>query len=109
MENDKMPFVAIIGGFWTIKDDTAKTEAEKTATEFGAALATAGMGLVVYFSDPASLEPYVVSGYVKTLPRGKGAGSIKARYAQSQIGKVRFPEQAAHKDYFAPELFPGDD
>jgi hypothetical protein len=60
-----MPLVAIIGGLWALNDPD-KADAEKIAREIGAALASAGLGLVVYFSDPASLEPYVVSGYVET-------------------------------------------
>lgn len=47
MANDNMPFVAIIGGIWQLPPDVA-TEARKTAQEIGAALATAGMGLVVF-------------------------------------------------------------
>ena len=81
MANDNMQFVAIIGGIWQL-DDPTKVEARKTAQEIGAALATAGMGLVVYFSDDASLEPHVVSGYVAELPPGVGAGSIRVRYVR---------------------------
>ena len=43
MVNDCMPYVAIIGGFWTLTDDPAKTaEAKQMAREIGAAL-TAGL------------------------------------------------------------------
>ena len=50
-----MPFVAIIGGFWRLHPAKAD-EAKRAARDFGAALAKAGMGLVVYFSDDKSLE-----------------------------------------------------
>jgi hypothetical protein len=43
MENDKTPFVAIIGGLWTLNDDV-KVSAEKAAREMGAAFANAGLG-----------------------------------------------------------------
>jgi hypothetical protein len=110
MENDNTPFVAIIGGLWTV-NAPEKADAEKVAREIGVALANAGFGLVVYFSDPASLEPYVVSGYVKTLSPGHRADLIKVRYARSQAGKVKFSEQAqdAYKSCFELKLFPSDD
>ena len=105
-----MPLVAIIGGLWALNDPD-KADAEKIAREIGAALASAGLGLVVYFSDPASLEPYVVSGYVETLSASKRAGLINVRYAHSQAGKVKFPEQDqdTYKDWFEVKLFPSDD
>jgi hypothetical protein len=79
------------------------------AQEIGAALATAGMGLVVYFSDDASLEPHVVSGYVKALPQGVGAGSIRVRFAEPQKNQVKFAEQATRSELFDLNLFPGQD
>jgi hypothetical protein len=110
MVNDGMPFVAIIGGFWVLKDKDPALfeEAKETAREIGAALANAGMGLVVYFSNPESLEPYVVSGYVKTLPAGTGADSIRVRFAEGQT-EVKFAEQSTHADLFEPKLFAGKD
>jgi hypothetical protein len=57
MANDNMPFVAIIGGFWMLKDPAVAEETKKRAREIGAALAKEGMGLVVYFSNDESLEP----------------------------------------------------
>src|ERR1044072_2046438 len=108
MANNGMPFVAIIGGIWQL-DAAQVDEARKTGQEIGEALATAGMGLVVYFSDDASLEPHVVSGYVKALPLGVGAGSIRVRFAESQKHQVKFPEQATRGELFEPELFPGQD
>ncbi len=112
MADSQMPFVGIIGGFWDLKqsDPIAFNDAKQTAQELGAALAGAGMGLVVYLSDDKSLEPYVVSGYVKALPPGTGAGSIRPRYADSQKKLVYFPEQAMRPEVFAPpDLFPGND
>jgi hypothetical protein len=110
MENDSMPFVAIVGGFWILKDDPAvMEEAKETARELGAALANARMGLVVYFSNEESLEPHVVSGYLKALPAGIGAGSIRVRFAESQKNEVRFAEQATRDDLFERSLFAGKD
>lgn len=108
MKNNSMPFVAIIGGIWQL-DSTAADEAKRTGQEIGAALATAGMGLVVYFSNDASLEPHVVTGYVKALPPGVGAGSIRVRFAESQKNQVKFPEQQQRSELFDPHLFPGQD
>jgi hypothetical protein len=108
MANDNMPFVAIIGGIWQL-DETMKAEARKTAQEIGAALATAGIGLVVYFSDDASLEPHVVSGYVAALPPAVGARSIRVRFPESQRDKVKFAEQDTRGDLFDRLLFPGTD
>lgn len=110
MSNNTMPFVAIIGGFWEIKNNPTKFEEAKTvAREIGAALAAAHMGLVVYFSNEESLEPHVVEGYVKALPAGTGTGSIRVRYAQSQRNLVKFSEQATRKEIFELNLFPSDD
>jgi hypothetical protein len=110
MANEYMPYVAIIGGLWTLKDDPAKTaEAKKMAREIGAALANAKMGLVVYFSNDESLEPHVVSGYVEALPPGTGASSIRVRFAESQRDQVQFAEEATRKDVFDRVLFGGKD
>lgn len=108
MANDGMPFVAIIGGFWKLTP-TEADEARETGQEIGAALATSGMGLVVYFSDDKSLEPHIVSGYVKALPQGVGAGSIRVRFAESQKSQVTFIEEATCPELFERRLFPGDD
>jgi hypothetical protein len=109
MANDGRPFVAIIGGLWMLEEPDA-TKAKKMAREIGAALANAGMGLVVYFSDEGSLEPHVVSGFAEALPAGSGAGSIRVRFAESQKDIVKFKEQDTHHELFEPpELFPGND
>jgi hypothetical protein len=111
MAEDRMPFVAIIGGFWDLKErDPAKfDEAKAMAKEIGEALAKAGMGLVVYLSDDESLEPHVVSGYAGALHEGTGAGSIRVRFAESQKHTVRFAEQDSRGDLFERNLFPGND
>ena len=111
MANDSMPFVAIIGGFWELKrQEPAKfDDAKRMAKEIGAALAKAGMGLVVYYSNDESLEPHVVSGYVATLPAGTGAGSIRVRFAESQKNTVKFAEQATRSDLFDAVVFAGND
>ncbi len=109
MANASIPFVAIIGGLWMLENPAAAEEAKKTAREIGAALANAGMGLVVYFSNDESLEPHVVSGYAETLPTGTGAGSIRVRFAESQKNMVKFAEQATRNDLFELNLFAGKD
>src|ERR1700720_4661384 len=81
-----------------------RSRPRKTAQEIGAALATAGMGLVVYFSDDASLEPHLVSGYVAALPPGVGAKSIRVRFAESQKNQVKFAEQTTRGELFDPIL-----
>jgi hypothetical protein len=109
MAGDRMPFVAIIGGFWGLDDPAKVDEAKKMAREIGAALAEARMGLVVYQSDDRSLEPHVVSGYVKALPAGTGAGSIRVRFPESQKNQVRFTEQAKRDVLFECKVFGGQD
>lgn len=109
MATKRMPFVAIIGGFYHLQDPVAIAEAQATARELGAALAEAGMGLVVYYSDQNSLEPYVVAGFVEATPLGTGAGSIRVRFAESQKHMVKFPEQATRSELFERSLFPGQD
>lgn len=104
MEIENMPFVAIVGGLWQL--DPAQWAAAKAVGEqIGEELAKAGFGLVVYFSDDASLEPHVVAGYAKALP--KGTGKIRVRYAESQRGKVKFKEEATVREIFEISLFPG--
>jgi hypothetical protein len=110
MTTSARPFVGIIGGFWNLKSDPAVfDEAKNLAKEIGASLAAASMGLVVYFSSDESLETHVVGGYVKALPAGAGAGSIRVRYAQSQRNAVKFVEQTTRQDVFELNLFPSDD
>ncbi|MFZ4525108.1 MAG: hypothetical protein ACOYOE_06050 [Chlorobium sp.] len=111
MTKDHLPFIAIIGGFWDLKnnDPAMFDDAKMMAIEIGSALAKAKMGLVVYFSDDASLEPHVVLGYAGALPIGSGVGSIRVRFAESQKGTVRFNEQATRADLFEGNLFPGND
>lgn len=109
MPTDGMPFVAIIGGLWMLKEPAA-TEAKQIAREIGAALANAGMGLVVYWSDAGSLEPYVVEGFAQALRSGSGARSIRVRFAESQRNIVKFKEQGTRPELFEqPQLFPGND
>lgn len=108
MANNSMPYVAIIGGIWQLSPADAD-EARTTAQEIGEALAAAGMGLVVYFADDKSLEPHVVTGYVRALPQGGGAGSIRVRFAESQKNQVKFPEQTTRPELFESRLFPGQD
>jgi len=111
MATESMPFVAIIGGFWDLtKQDPRKVaEAKNMAKEIGTALAKAGMGLVVYFSNDGSLEPHVVSGYAAAIPAGSGAGSIRVRFAESQKHTVNFPEQATRAELFDRRVFAGND
>jgi len=101
-----IPYVAVIGGLRQL--DATKAAAAKAAAEvIGAELAKAGFGLVVYFSSDQSLEPHVVSGYLRALPAG--AGAIRVRYAESQRGQVRFNEETVRPELFEHRLFPGED
>jgi hypothetical protein len=102
-----MPFVAVIGGFHNLGPATRQAAANR-ATELGAALASAGFGLVVYLSDPDFMETHVVRGYV-AAPGTRAASSIRVRYPETQRGKVRFAEQATHGDAFEHRIFAGDD
>jgi hypothetical protein len=106
MGNTERPFVAVIGGLWQL-DQTKATAAKEAAKVIGAELANSGFGLVVYFSNDESLEPYVVAGYSAAL--ADGAGAIRVRYAESQRGQVKFKEEAARPDVFEYRLFPGQD
>ena len=101
-----MPFVAVIGGLWQL-DAGVAASAKVTGREIGTELAKAGFGLVVYFSNPESLEPHVVSGYTTALAEGNG--SIRVRYANSQRGQIKFAEETDHQDLFDHRVFPGED
>lgn len=105
MERGYMPFVAVIGGFYQC-DENVAANAKATAQLIGVELARAKVGLIVYFSDEKSLEPYVVSGYATV----KSGGRIRIRYAESQRGQVRFKEQDTQPELFdPPSLFPSQD
>jgi hypothetical protein len=106
MAKIERPFVAAIGGLWALDQDKV-AHAQETGRAIGAELARAGFGLVVYFSNPESLEPHVVAGYVAFV---KGIeGEIRVRYAESQRGAVKFVEEAARPELFQHRLFPGQD
>lgn len=108
MADAARPFVAVIGGFFNM--DPAKKDAAKAyARELGAALAKAGFGLVVYFSEEDSLEPHVVKGYVSALPTDPPNPCIRVRYPESQKNTVRFAEQQTRPALFDPKLMPLDD
>jgi hypothetical protein len=108
MANDLVPFVAIIGGLRDL-DPATLNSTKQFAREIGAALAKAGLGLVVYHSDEESLEPHVVSGYAPGVVAGTGDGLIRVRFAESQRGQVHFMEQTTHGSLFESRLFPGQD
>jgi hypothetical protein len=101
-----IPFIAIIGGFYALESPEAAL-AQKAAEALGAEMAAAGLGLVVYLSDPESLEPHVVRGFVAAGT--SRPGSIRVRYSQSQLGKVQFAEEATRKELFDARIFPGTD
>ena len=103
---EDVPFVAIIGGFYSLTEDEADT-AREAAVILGAALARAGFGLVVYYSDPVSLEPYVVQGFVGAV--GDRPESIRVRYAQSQLHDVKFAEEQTKRGLFVHRVFPSED
>ena len=106
MEIENMPFVAVIGGLWQL-DPAQLTAARAVGERIGEELAKAGFGLVVYFSSDESLEPHVVAGYTRALPKGKG--KIRVRFAESQRGQVKFREEATMREIFEISLFPGQD
>jgi hypothetical protein len=106
MDPKTMPYVAVVGGLWQLQEDKA-AQAKEVGKAIGAELAKAGFGLVVYFSNDASLEPHVVSGYCAAL--ADGVGSIRVRYAESQRGQIKFIEEPKHQDIFEHRLFPGQD
>jgi len=108
MADESRPRVAAIGGFYDLdKNVQLGQEARKDAEEIGRALAEAGFGLVVYFSDDKSLEPHVVRGFVAALPPGEPESCIDVRYSEAQRGKVRFQEQDTRPELFHEDLFPG--
>jgi hypothetical protein len=102
-----MPFVAVIGGLWQL-DQARVAAAREVGRTLGSELAKAGFGLVVYFSNDASLEPHVVAGYVAALA-DRGGGAIHVRYAESQRDQVQFAEEAKRAGLFEHRLFPGQD
>jgi len=106
MEQTDIPFVAVIGGFRGL-DATEAAAAKDVGKQLGAELAKSNFGLVVYFSDDASLEPHVVTGYAGALKQDR-PGAIRVRYAESQKGKVAFAEQQQPRfqKLFTPRLFP---
>jgi hypothetical protein len=109
MEQTDIPFVAVIGGFRGL-DATEAAAAKDVGKQLGAELAKSNFGLVVYFSDDASLEPHVVTGYTGALKQDR-PGAIRVRYAESQKGKVAFAEQQQpqFQKLFTPRLFPSQD
>lgn len=108
MEQADMHFIAIIGGFWQL-DESQAAPAKKAAKAIGEELAKAGLGLVVFESAGASLEPHVVDGYVAGLsePTPK---VIRKRFAESQRG-ARFAQEDDKKwaGLFDSDLSPIDD
>jgi hypothetical protein len=76
MENDKPPFVAIIGGFYKLTSDDAKAEAKNTAAELGAALAGAGMGLVVYCHAARNWETWRITSRLLHLNGRLSTGTV---------------------------------
>jgi hypothetical protein len=106
MEAEMMPFVAVIGGLWQL-DGTQLPTAKAVGEQIGEELAKAGFGLVVYFSTDESLEPHVIAGYARALPKGKGR--VRVRFAESQRGKVKFKEETILREIFEISLFPGQD
>lgn len=101
-------FVSVIGGLWKI-DPAEVDRARNTGEELGRELARAGFGLVVYFSNPESLEPHVVRGFVAATPGNVQERVIRIQYPMALSGKVRFAEQDTRPELFDPRLFPGDD
>jgi len=90
------PFIAVIGGMREM-DDSKFQRAQTEGRKIGEQLAQAGFGLVVYFSDQRSLEPYVVSGYVAALGENQSGGKIRVHYSIAQRDEVNFAEEDSAK------------
>lgn len=101
-------FVAVIGGLWHV-DPGQLEDARRTGEVLGGELARAGFGLVVYFSNPGSLEPHVVTGFVAATPSHTQERIVRIRYPAALRGRVRFLEQDDRPELFDPQLFPGED
>lgn len=109
MANERRPRVAVIGGFYDldVKEPQQGERARIYARELGEALANAGFGLVVYFSNDKSLEPHVVSGFVAAMPADEAEAAIDVRYSSAQQGEVEFAEQATRPRLFQKKYFAG--
>jgi hypothetical protein len=108
LTNRLRPRVAVVGGFYALDANSQLgREAREYAETLGRALAEAGFGIVVYFSNDKSLEPHVVRGFVAALPPGESGPCIDMRYSEAQRGKVRFSEQDTHPTLFREDAFPG--
>ncbi len=108
MADAERAFIAVIGGLFDL-EATRKAQAKLYARELGQALAQAGLGLVVYFSEEDSLEPHVVEGYVAASPNDGSAPCIRVRYPESQRDIVKFKEQKTRPRLFDRKLMPLDD
>jgi hypothetical protein len=108
MADEPKPRVAVVGGFYDLDaDPQLGRDAREYAQALGRALAEAGFGVVVYFSEDKSLEPHVVRGFVAALPAGEAAPCIDVRYSEAQRGQVRFDEQDTRPELFHEDAFPG--
>lgn len=109
------PRVAVVGGFYALDADEKSGKlapgfgrsARDYAQDLGGALAEAGFGLVVYFSNDQSLEPHVVRGFVAALPPDESTACIALRYSEAQRGLVSFAEQGTRPKLFHEDTFPG--
>jgi len=109
MSDQRRPRVAVVGGFYYLDkaDASLGRDARVYAEKLGAALAEAGFGLVVYFSDDLSLEPHVVRGFVAAMAADVSEACIDVRYSEAQRGQVSFAEQATRSKLFTEDAFPG--
>ena len=112
MSQKPISYVAIVGGFYNLQDQPeAMEEAIQLAEELGLELARAGLGIVIYFSDPLTLEPHVVRGYAKGLEGQSfgGAKPVKVRHSRKQTGEVKFPELDSRPELLDIVPDPNDD
>jgi len=108
MGQGSRPRVAVVGGFYALDANAGLgKQAREYAQELGGALAQAGFGLVVYFSNDKSLEPHVVRGFVAALPADESTACIDVRYSEAQRGEVSFAEQSTRMKLFEEDTFPG--
>lgn len=87
----EQPLIAVIGGVRGLEPEEAAAACD-AARQFGEAFGRADISILVYDSNPESLEPHLVAGFCSTAP-ADGEGRIVVRYAQTQENAVRFVEE----------------
>lgn len=101
------PAVAIIGGLRSdLVDDETAAKGRAMARALGAALAEAGLDLVVYSCDPDFVEADVVAGFA---PAAMGEGPrVQILHPSDVPPDRRFDEEDAYADLFTRKPDPSD-